>query len=388
MIKMTDLTKRLLITISILILCGGNSIAVPKLMAPVLTVLNPKDSLLYLTGKSGKTTVVRNLSDWQLKRKQIIEGMEQAMGKLPDRNHLPALNVQVIDSLAEPDHVRYTIRFTVAPDEILPAYLYIPRQRRKAQKLPAMLVLHGTSALGKGAVSGIDPKPNRAYAKELAQRGYVVIAPDYPSFGDLKDYDFEKDRYQSGTMKAIFNHMRCIDLLQSRKDVDPNHIGVIGHSLGGHNAIFVGAFDERVKVTVSSCGWTLMEHYNAGDEVTKKHGGKLGPWAQTRYMPLIRDKYQLDAAKVPFNFDGAIAALAPRPFFSNSPTGDANFDVNGVKEGVAGIAEVYRLFKAGDKLQVRYPDAGHDFPPETRQEAYKFIDAALDHRAVTDKLLF
>lgn len=388
MIKMTDLTKRLLITISILILCGGNSIAVPKLIAPVLTMLNPKDSLLYLTGKSGKTTDVRNLSDWQLKRKQIIEGMEQAMGKLPDRKHLPALNVQVTDSLAEPDHVRYTIRFTVAPNEILPAYLYIPRQQGKPQKLPAMLVLHGTSALGKGAVSGIDPKPNRAYAKELAQRGYVVIAPDYPSFGDLKDYDFENDRYQSGTMKAIFNHMCCIDLLQSRKDVNPRRIGVIGHSLGGHNAIFVGAFDERIKVIVSSCGWTLMEHYNAGDDVTKKHGGKLGPWAQTRYMPLIRDKYQLDAAKVPFNFDGAIAALAPRPFFSNSPTGDANFDVNGVKEGIAGITEVYRLFKAGDKLQVRYPDAGHDFPPETRQEAYKFIDAALDHRAVTDKLLF
>jgi hypothetical protein len=131
-----------------------------------------------------------------------------------------------------------------------------------------------------------------------------------------------------------------------------------------------------------------MEHYNAGDDVTKKHGGKLGPWAQTRYMPLIRDKYQLDAAKVPFNFDGAIAALAPRPFFSNSPTGDANFDVNGVKEGIAGITEVYRLFKANNKLQVRYPDAGHDFPPETRLEAYKFIDAALHHRAATDKLLF
>ncbi|WP_235012497.1 alpha/beta hydrolase [Pedobacter africanus] len=385
MIKMTDLTKRLLITISILMLCGGSSFALPKLALPAL---NPKDSLLYFSGKSGKTAAVRNLSDWQLKRKQIIEGMERAMGKLPDRNHLPALNVQVTDSLAEPDHIRYTIRFTIAPDEILPAYLYVPRQRGKPEKRPAMLVLHGTSALGKGAVSGIDPKPNRAYAKELAQRGYVVIAPDYPSFGDLKDYDFENDRYQSGTMKAIFNHMRCIDLLQSRKDVDPDRIGVIGHSLGGHNAIFAGAFDERIKVIVSSCGWTLMEHYNAGDEVTKKHGGKLGPWAQTRYMPLIRDKYQLDAAKVPFNFDGAIAALAPRPFFSNSPTGDANFDVKGVKEGMAGIAAVYRLFKAVDKLQVRYPDAGHDFPPETRLEAYKFIDAALHHQAATDKLLF
>jgi hypothetical protein len=29
------------------------------------------------------------------------------------------------------------------------------------------------------------------YGSELAQRGYVVVAPDYPSFGQQKDYDFK-----------------------------------------------------------------------------------------------------------------------------------------------------------------------------------------------------
>lgn len=50
------------------------------------------------------------------------------------------------------------------------------------------------------------------WQRELAERGYIVIAPDYPSMGDLTDYDFSSDRYESGTMKAIFNHMRCVDL--------------------------------------------------------------------------------------------------------------------------------------------------------------------------------
>ena len=54
-------------------------------------------------------------------------------------------------------------------------------------------------------------------------------------------------------MKGIFNHMRCVDLLQAREDVDHERIGVLGHSLGGHNAIFLGAFDIRLKVIVSSC---------------------------------------------------------------------------------------------------------------------------------------
>ena len=93
-----------------------------------------------------------------------------------------------------------------------------------------MLALHPTGDLGKKIVDGQGGPENLAYAKELAERGYVVIAPDYPSFGDLKEYDFKTDRYQSGTIKGIFDNMRCIDLLQSRPDVDPDKIGVIGHS--------------------------------------------------------------------------------------------------------------------------------------------------------------
>lgn len=310
---------------------------------------------------------------------QVLQKMELAMGPLPLNKHVD-LNVKIIDSLIEEDHSRYTIYFTVAENEVLPALLYIPH---KKGKLPAMLVLHGTDALGKKVLSGESPKRNRAYAKELAQRGYVVIAPDYPSFGDLKDYDFEKDRYASGTMKGIFDHMRCIDLLQSRAEVDPERIGVIGHSLGGHNAIFVAAFDPRIKVIVSSCGWTLMSHYNIGSD---KFGGRLGPWAQTRYMPLIRDKYELK--KVPFEFDEVIATLAPRPFYSNSPKGDANFDVKGVEKGMLNITKAYQSFHAEDQLQVRYPDAGHDFPPEVRLDAYKFIDKALNYKGINKPLLF
>ena len=242
-----------------------------------------------------------------------------------------------------------------------------------------MLVLHGTDALGKKVLTGVSPKPNRAYAIELAQRGYVVIAPDYPSFGGLANYNFSTDRYESGTMAAIFNHMRCVDLLQAREDVDADRIGVIGHSLGGHNAMFVAAFDNRLKVIVSSCGWTLFENYNIGEAGTKKYGGALGPWAQIRYMPHIRDKFNLDSKKIPFDFDEIIATFAPRPLFSNSPLNDSNFDVNGVKKGIANASQVYNFFKANQNLQVRYPEAGHDFPAATRLEAYQFIDKALKH---------
>jgi len=344
------------------------------------------DSLKLLVYKTnfGKNKRVKTLAEWKMKRLQILDGMQKAMGLLPDRTKLPALNINILDSIKEEGYIRYAINFTVEQNELLPAFLYVPLPKGIPKKLPAMLVLHETDPLGKKALSGISSSPNKAYAKELAQRGYVVIAPDYPGFGDMEDYNFETDRYQSGTMKAIFNHMRCIDLLQARKDVDPKRTGVLGHSLGGHNALFVAAFDTRIKVIVSSCGWTLFDYYNNG----KQNTNTLGPWAQEVYMPFIRDKYNLDASKLPFDFDEIIAALAPRPFFSNSPLNDANFDVNGVKKGIANASSVYRFFNAAQNLQVRYPGSGHDFIPEVRLEAYQFIDKALKHSPNVVKLLY
>jgi predicted dienelactone hydrolase len=44
-------------------------------------------------------------------------------------------------------------------------------------------------------------------------------------------------------------------VLQSLPEVDPRRIGSIGHSLGGHNTLFVAAFDRRIKAMVTSCGF-------------------------------------------------------------------------------------------------------------------------------------
>jgi len=50
-----------------------------------------------------------------------------------------------------------------------------------------------------------------------------------------------------------------------------------------------------------------------------------------------------------------------------------------VREGIAAAARVYRALGVENKLQVRYPDTGHDFPIESRIDAYRFIDKILEH---------
>ncbi len=314
--------------------------------------------LLVYVDQNGAEHEVKTDQDWAVRRQDILRGMQQAMGPFPARDKLPPLKIEVGDEIVDAgDARRQTISFDSGDGDRVAAHLYLPPAAEHARR-PAILALHQTSAIGKGEVAGYGKSPHQAYAAELAARGYVVIAPDYPSFGDSRNYDFQGDAYVSGTMKGIFNHMRAVDLLVARDDVDPARLGVIGHSLGGHNAMFVGVFDQRLKVIVSSCGWTPFHDY---------YGGKIEGWTSDRYMPRLRDTYNLDPDRVPFDFYEVVAALAPRgQFFSNSPLHDDNFDVQGVKRAVAEAAQVYEMLGARDRLQVRYPDCAHDFPDETR----------------------
>ena len=55
----------------------------------------------------------------------------------------------------------------------------------------------------------------------------------------------------------------------------------------------------------------------------------------------------------------------------------AAFAVEGVRRSIAEASKIYALFGATERIQVRYPDCGHDFPPEVREEAYRFIEATL-----------
>lgn len=342
--------------------------------------LNNSD-LLYYKDLKGAKKPVKSIAEWEIKRGQILDSMQAAMGKLPAMSGLPPFDIRITDSLIEGKgtYTRYRINFNVAENERVPANLYIPKQMGKTNKLPAMLALYYSDPNGKTGVEGKGQDTYWAYARELAQRGYVVIAPDYPGYGDLKDHDFNTDRYESGTMKSIFDDMRCIDLLQARTDVDPGRIGIIGHSLAGHSSMFAGAFDKRLKVIVSCSGWTLMDYYNTGEAAIKRYGYRLGPWTQDVYMPLLREKYKFDGDKFPFDFDEVIAAIAPRAFLSISPIKDSNYDVAGVRKGITSASEAYRFLGAEDKLQIRYPDAVHDFPLESRLEAYGYIDKILGH---------
>ena len=298
------------------------------------------------------------------RRAQALANFQPVAGILPVAARRAPVEVETLAEEALPAFVRRRITFSGGDGDRVPAYLLLPRGA--AGRRPAMLCLHQTIALGKGEPAGLGGSPDLRYAAELAERGYVALAPDYPNFGDYK-IDVYAAGYASATMKGIWNHTRAVDLLQSLPEVDGEQVGCIGHSLGGHNSLYVATFDERIRVVVTSCGFNSFSKYYNGD---------LTGWSHRGYMPRIAEVYGKDPAKMPFDFTEILGAMAPRAVFINAPVKDGNF-LSGVDDCVEAAKPVYVLFGASDRLVITQPDCEHDFPPEVRETAYRFVDQAL-----------
>jgi dienelactone hydrolase len=316
-----------------------------------------------LASQTRGETAEKGPQDWPQRRRHILAKMELVMGPLPARDGCVPLDVRVLQTERLAKVTRKKITYAATKDYRVPAYLLIPNELKAPTA--AMLCLHGTGG-SQGRTAGLGADYPR-YTLELAERGYVTIAPDYPLLGENQTDPYPLG-FQSGTMKGIWDHMRAVDLLESLPEVDRERMGCIGVSLGGHNALFIGAFDPRMKVVVSSCGFDSFADYKGGD---------LSGWCQKLYMPRIDSAYGKDPKRVPFDFPEVLAAIAPRPLYVHAPLGDDNFRVESVKRCVEAARAVYRLLDAGNRLVAVYPPGSHDFPSAARQQAYQFIDKAL-----------
>ncbi len=332
-----------------------------------------KNDLLKHIDARGDAHAITRAEQWKTRRADILANIRSALGPTPGRSFRAPLDIKVIEEVKLEAYMRRKISYNVDPYDRVESYLLVPHGLRG--KSPAIVALHPTHLIGKEQPVGLGGNPQRHYAKELAERGYVVIAPDYWPMGHYrnKDYDPYENGYASGSMKGVWNHMRAIDVLQTLAEVDPERIGCIGHSLGGYNTIFLAVFDQRIKAMVSSAGFNSFFDYASSEY----GGGDLANWALDKHIRRIRTVYNSDPSQAPFDFTELVGALAPRPFFVSAPKYDHNFVLPGVTKCIKAARPVYELLNAGGNLQAVYPDAKHDFPDAQRQAAYEFLDKFL-----------
>jgi hypothetical protein len=311
------------------------------------------------------------------RRPAILSAMESILGPLPtDPARRGPLEVQVLTETDAGDHLRRELTYQSEPGNRVPAYLLIPKSvlQSGARSAPGVLALHQTHAAGRKVVVGLGNSPDDEYGVELVRRGYVVLAPPYPHLADYAP-DLAGLGYASGTMKAVWDNVRGLDLLASLPYVKTNGFAVIGHSLGGHNGLFTAVFDPRLKVVVTSCGFdSFRDYYDGKPEVWQSGRG----WCQDRYMPRLA-AYRNRLAELPFDFPDVLEAIAPRVVFVNAPLGDDNFRWRSVDRVIGAARPAYEALGSAANLEVHHPDSRHRFPPELRTQAYRRIDAALGH---------
>jgi len=336
-----------------------------------------RDNLLQYRSAPDQVAPVRTIGDWQQRRAEIVASMQTIMGQLPGAAKRVPLDVAVTSQTDCGTYVRREITYWAEPGARVPAFLLIPKAVvEKRSQAPGILALMPTnnvdgnrSVVGLGSPSG---PAGRNYGEELVQRGYVVMAPPYPHLGGYAP-DLKGLGYESGTMKAIWDNIRALDVLEATEGVRPGGFGVIGHSLGGHNSIYTAVFDQRIKAIVSSCGFdSYLDYYREKPQMWNAGMG----WTQDRYMPALA-QFAGRLQEIPFDFHEFVGALAPRPFLAISPRGDANFKWESVDRIIAAARPVYQLYGVSERLAVEHPDGPHDFPKEMRERAYGFLAQAL-----------
>jgi pimeloyl-ACP methyl ester carboxylesterase len=243
--------------------------------------------------------------------------------------------------------------------------------------------MHGTYPKGKEQAAGLIDNPDKAFLDHLCRRGYVVIAPDHfvsghrtPPEGPYETARFyEKHPEWTAVGKFTWEHSIAIDVLQALEEVDPDRIGAMGHSLGGHGAMFLAAYDDRVKAAAGNCSAAFF-----------RQNAKSLEWSRDRwyiYFKPLRSG-MLKGKLPPIDFHEIMALIAPRAFL----------DVSGLNDGdpltqrqrllmLAKVMDVYELEKAPQNFAFFAHGRGHSVAHESREVIYGFLDAHLKPAAAT-----
>jgi dienelactone hydrolase len=292
----------------------------------------------------------------------------QVLGATPTAP--PPLLPERLDRVDLGGVVREKVTYVVEPGERVPAWVFIPTDG--AARHPAVLAHHqhgGQFQVGKDGPAGLGSTPDQHYALELARRGYVTIAPDALCFnerqdpaGKLKDAAYERfealHRITEGKTlqgKYVWDARRALDYLETRPEVDPSRLGMIGHSLGGQETLFTTAADTRIKAAVSSCGFGSLR--------TLKRDRILHNFAL--FVPELAGHG---------DYGAVLALVAPRPFLVAARSEDPIFPMEGIEETVAAARRAYAAAGAADRLATFYEPGPHQFSPAMREAAYGWLD--------------
>ena len=291
-----------------------------------------------------KATTEKDALAWQAESRTFLADALKLDG-VPGTGKPLAFNEKVLRTSRQEEFTWSELELNATRGRRMTALFTVPVSDTP-KKFPAVVCIHGH---GGNRHIVYDPLSlYRGFATELAKRGYVTIAVDV---GQHTVY--EEGRTLMG--ERLNDVVRCVDYLVSRKEVDSERIGCAGLSLGGEMAMWLGAMDTRVKVTVSSGFLTTVANMRQG------------------HCPC----WDFKAFSDNFDFADIYGLIAPRALLcqiGREERAPGGFPVEIAEAAMADVRKVYAAFGKKDTPVLDLHPAGHVYVNKT---TIPFLDAEL-----------
>jgi len=315
------------------------------------------------------------IEDVNKRRSYVREQMLKDLGGFPDRT---PLNARVVGVLERPGYRIEKVIFESQPHFYVTANLYLPKTGHPPY--PAILYPLGHERGGK-----TNPTWQQMLGS-LATKGFVALAWDPVGQGErlqIFDEDLRESKVGNSTTEhtvvgtqcmlvgdhlaryTIWDGMRALDYLLSRKEVDPARIGLTGNSGGGTHTAYIAALDDRIQVAAPSCyitSWHLMLD-------------TIGPQDAEQTFPLWLQEG--------LDYPDYLYAFAPKPYILLSAIRDF-FPIAGARETLAEAERVYAAIGEREKVGMFEADDGHGYNKSRRLAAYDWFGRWLKGARDTD----
>jgi len=305
-----------------------------------------------------------------LERQEVVKDkLLKLIGPFPEKT---PLNPRVTGVIRKQDYRVEKVIFESIPGYYVSAALFIPEKLKG--KAPAVIYASGHTA------NGFRSETYQHIIINLVKKGFVVLAFDPVGQGErLQYFDEKKGKsrfgptvehsypgaqcYISGyspTKYFIWDGIRSIDYLLTRKEVDPARIGMTGRSGGGTQTAYTAAMDDRILAAAPECFITSMEY------VLKS----IGPQdAEQNLIHMISEG--LDHADL-------LELRAPKPGLMITTTRDF-FSIQGARETFSELKQYYQALGEGEQIHMVEDDDGHASTKKNREAMYAFFQKYLDN---------
>lgn len=345
---------------------SGNADDVPWLKevtsAPVIPAVENLGKVeTLLQDADGKP--ITTIQEWEKHRQTIRDRWNKFLGPMSEPRSAVALEILKTESL--PAITRQLVRYEGEPGIFVEGYLLIPKAAVDSKaKCPAVLAMHPTTNATIDDIAGISGQDTKQFGLALAQRGFIVFCPrcflwqDVNSLNEAVEKHRERHPKTTGMAKMLYDAVRGVDVLESLPQVDQTRIGAIGHSLGAKEALYLAAFDERIKAAVASEGGIGFRSTN---------------WEASWYLgEAIRDP------EFPLNHHQLLGLMAPRPFLIlGGETGPGAADGDRSWPLINAALPVWNLYGEPTRLGLLNHHEGHSVSEQSFERMAEWLTVYL-----------